>query len=80
MPKDDRSHWGNRAVPFEQISFGGIYLPIFLLFLMATGVIYVLLRMILLRLQAYRLFWHPALAGAGVFVIILASLLLLFGP
>lgn len=67
-------------MPFEQISFGGIYLPIFLLFLLAAGVIYVLLRMILLRLQAYRLFWHPALAGASVFIIILAGLLLLFGP
>lgn len=65
---------------FEQIAFGGIYLPIFLLFLVGTGAIYVLLRMILLRLQAYRLFWHPALAGAGVFIIILSSLLLLFGP
>jgi len=67
-------------VLFEQIAFGGIYLPIFLLFLVGTGVIYVLLRMILLRFQAYRLFWHPALAGASVFIIILSSLLLLFGP
>lgn len=67
-------------MPFEQIAFGGIYLPIFLLFLAATGVVYLLLRALLLRVHAYRLFWHPALAGAGLFVIVLAVILLAFGP
>tara|TARA_B100001079_G_scaffold227934_1_gene205946 strand:- start:1144 stop:1347 length:204 start_codon:yes stop_codon:yes gene_type:complete len=62
------------------IAIGGIYLPIFLGFLAATAVLYLALRWVLLRLHAYRLFWHPALAGAGVFVILLSTLLLLFGP
>ena len=64
----------------EQIVFGGIYLPVFLAFLAAAGLGYLLLRFVLLRLRAYRLFWHPALAGAAFFIIVLASLLLVFGP
>ncbi|MES1924543.1 DUF1656 domain-containing protein [Salinisphaera sp. T31B1] len=67
-------------MPFEQIAIGGIYLPIFLIFLAATGLIYLVLRAALLRVQAYRLFWHPALAGAGLFIIVLSTILLLFGP
>ena len=64
----------------DVIAVGGIYLPIFLGFLAATAVLYLALRWVLLRLHAYRLFWHLALAGAGVFVILLSTLLLLFGP
>lgn len=64
----------------EQISFGGIYLPAFLAFLAAAGLVYMALRFVLMRVRAYRLFWHPALAGAAVFTIVLAALLLVFGP
>ena len=64
----------------EQIAFGGIYLPVFLALLAAAGLIYFMLRFALLRLQVYRLFWHPALVGAAVFIIILSTLILLFGP
>lgn len=72
--------WGNPAVWHEQIAFGGIYLPIFLAFLALAGLIYLVLRLLLLRVRAYRVFWHPALAGAAVFVIVLATLMLVFGP
>lgn len=65
---------------FEQIAFGGIYLPSFLAFLAAAGLVYLALRLLLMRLRAYRLFWHPALAGAAVFTIVLAVLMLVFGP
>ena len=65
---------------FEQLAVGGIYLPIFLLFLAATGVVCLALRALLLRVGAYRFFWHPALAGAGLFVMVLALLMLAFGP
>jgi hypothetical protein len=64
----------------EQIAFGGIYLPLFLGFLVATGLVYLLLQPLLVRSRAHRLFWHPALAGAALFVIVLAGLLLAFGP
>lgn len=64
----------------ETIAIGGIYLPIFLGFLAATGLIYMGLRWVLQRMHAYRAFWHPALAGAALFVILLSGLLLLFGP
>lgn len=64
----------------EQIAFGGIYLPAFLGFLAVTGVVYVLLRLVLLRLHVYRFFWHPALAGAALFIILLAIIMLAFGP
>ena len=64
----------------EVIAIGRIYLPIFLGFLAATAVLYLALRWVLLRVHAYRAFWHPALAGAAVFVILLSSLLLVFGP
>jgi len=64
----------------DQIEFGGIYLPIFLGFLAATGVIYFLLRFVLIRLRAYRIFWHPALAGAALFIIVLSAIMLLLGP
>ncbi|WP_423822685.1 DUF1656 domain-containing protein [Salinisphaera sp. SPP-AMP-43] len=64
----------------EMIAIGGIYLPIFLAFLAGAAVIYFMLRWVLLRLRAYRLFWHPALAGAAVFVIVLSLLLLWLGP
>ncbi|WP_199671455.1 DUF1656 domain-containing protein [Salinisphaera sp. Q1T1-3] len=64
----------------ETIAIGGIYLPIFLGFLVATGLLYLALRWVLLRVHAYRAFWHPALAGAALFTILLSGLLLLFGP
>ncbi|AWN15084.1 DUF1656 domain-containing protein [Salinisphaera sp. LB1] len=64
----------------ETITIGGIYLPVFLGFLAATGVVYFILRWFAQRLHLYRLFWHPALAGAAVFVILLSCLLLWFGP
>lgn len=64
----------------DQIAFGGIYLPLFLGFLVATGLVYLLLQPLLVRSRAHRLFWHPALAGAALFVIVLAGLLLAFGP
>lgn len=80
MPIAVKSGWENPTVSLEQISVGGIYLPIFLAFLLATGLMYMVLRIVLLRVHAYRMFWHPALAGASLFVIILASLMLAFGP
>lgn len=64
----------------ETIAIGGIYLPIFLGFLAATALIYAALRWVLLRMHAYRAFWHPALASAALFVILLSGLLLVFGP
>lgn len=64
----------------EMISIGGIYLPVFLAFVAATGVIYFVLRWLIQRLHLHRLFWHPALAGAAAFVIVLSCLLLWFGP
>lgn len=72
--------WENPNVWFEQIAFGGIYLPVLLAFLVAAGVVYMMLRLVLMRVRAYRMFWHPALAGAAVFTIVLAVLLLVFGP
>jgi hypothetical protein len=64
----------------EQVSFGGIYLPIFLVFLAGTGLIYLALRFVLVRFQAYRFFWHPALAGAALFIIVLSVMILMLGP
>ena len=72
--------WGRPTVLSEQIAFGGIYLPLFLAFLAATGLIYLVVQPLLLRSRAHRLFWHPALAGAAFFIILLASLMLAFGP
>ena len=66
----------------EQIAFGGIYLPLFLAFLAATGLIYLVVQPLLLRSRAHRLFWHPALAGLCVLVMSLAlalGLLMLIG-
>lgn len=80
MPTVVQYDWENPNVWFEQIAFGGIYLPAFLAFLAAAGLIYMLLRFLLMRVRAYRVFWHPALAGAAVFTIVLAALLLVFGP
>ncbi|HET7315184.1 DUF1656 domain-containing protein [Salinisphaera sp.] len=64
----------------ETITIGGIYLPVFLGFLGVTAVLYFGLRRVSQRLHLYRLFWHPALAGAAAFVIMLSCLLLWFGP
>ena len=64
----------------EQIAIGGVYLPIFLAFLAMTGVIYLVLRSVLLRVHFYRLFWHPALAGAALFVVLLTAIILALGP
>ena len=74
------SDWEKPTVSPEQLAFGGIYLPIFLVFLAGAGLIYLPLRFLLLRMRAYRLFWHPALAGAALFIIVLSLLLLAFGP
>lgn len=63
----------------EQIAVGGIYLPIFLAFLAGTGLVYLVLRFVLLRMHAYRIFWHPALAGAALFIIVLSVMILLLG-
>lgn len=64
----------------EMIAIGGVYLPIFLGFLLATALLYFIIRWPVQRLQIYRLFWHPALAGASAFIILLSILLLLAGP
>ena len=80
MPTERAYGWGHPTVWFEQIAFGGIYLPAFLAFLAAAGLVYLALRFALVRARVYRLFWHPALAGAALFIIVLASLLLVFGP
>lgn len=62
------------------LTIGGIYLPVLLGFLAATALLYFALRWFAQRLQLYRWFWHPALAGAAVFIIVLSCLLLWFGP
>lgn len=62
------------------ISFGGVYLPVLLGFVAVTGVIYWTLHWLSQRVRLHRLFWHPALVGAAVFVIILSCLLLWLGP
>lgn len=75
-----RFDWGVSKVSLEQIEFGGIYLPIFLGFLVLTGLIYFALRFVFLRVQIYRFFWHPALAGAAFFIIVLSLVILILGP
>ena len=80
MPTARLFVWERPIVLSEQIAFGGIYLPLFLAFLAATGLIYLVVQPLLLRSRAHRLFWHPALAGAAFFIILLASLMLAFGP
>jgi hypothetical protein len=64
----------------EQVVIDGVYLPPFLALLALTALVYFLLRLLLRRLALYRLFWHPALAGAAVFLILLSVIMLLFGP
>ena len=76
----DRFAWEKPKVSLEQIEFGGIYLPIFLAFLAVTALVYFALRFVLVRVHAYRLFWHPALAGAALFIIVLSLIILILGP
>lgn len=59
---------------------GGIYLPAFLVFLAAAAGLYLLLQILLRPVQVERLFWHPALAGAAVFIAILAMIILWVVP
>lgn len=69
----------NMSTP-EMISVAGVYLPVLLGFLFLTAILYFILRWPIQRLRLYRFFWHPALAGAAAFVILLSTLLILIGP
>lgn len=64
----------------DVISVGGIYFPVILGFLLITGLVYFVGRWPIRTLHLHRFFWHPALAAAAVFIIVLSCLLLLFGP
>ncbi|NNC23693.1 DUF1656 domain-containing protein [Salinisphaera sp. USBA-960] len=64
----------------EQIEIGGVYLPVLLICLAGAAVVYFCLRGLLSRIWVYRAFWHPALAGAAVYAVIAAALILWLVP
>lgn len=64
----------------EQIEIGGVYLPVLLVCLAGAAVVYFVGRWLLARARVHRLFWHPALAGAAVYTLIIVAFILWLVP
>ena len=57
----------------KEISFGGVYLPPMVGYLLGTALVWWLLRYAIGRLGLYRFVWHPPLFNAALYVILLSA-------
>jgi protein AaeX len=58
----------------REIGLFGALAPSFLLYFIASVVLFVVVDRVLRRLAFYRLTWHPALARFGLFLCLFAAL------
>jgi hypothetical protein len=56
----------------------GVYMAPIVLYGLAAGLVFLLLRWILTQLGFWRLVWHPGLFEIGLFISILSALVLVF--
>lgn len=56
----------------------GVYMSPIVLYGLAAGVLFLLLRWLLTQLGFWRLVWHPGLFEIGLFISILSALVLVF--
>jgi len=56
----------------------GVYMAPIVLYGLAAGVVFLVLRWILTQLGFWRLVWHPGLFEIGLFISILSALVLVF--
>ncbi len=60
---------------WRETNLFGIYFAPVIVYLLVATLLYLPLRLLLLRLRLYRWTWHPPLAGAAIYICIVGALL-----